>query len=149
MTFDKSSIKKQAANIRQINIVLQKAHKTINSAKITLKSDPEGSFTLSYDSMLKTSLALMLSYGYRPRVQLGHHKTLVEFAKFVLGAKFHLLTTSYERMRKKRNKLLYDVASVSQTEASQAVAVATKYFGVVERKIEENNPQQKLWKPVK
>lgn len=147
VTFDKNTVKKQAVNFKQINQTLEKAYKSIKSAKATLKINPEDSFTLAYESMLKTTLALMLSHGFRPRVQLGHHKTLVEFAKLVLKGKFSQLADTYDRMRKKRNKLLYDVASVGQTEASQAVAIAEKYFVVVENKISEDNPQQKLWRP--
>lgn len=149
MTFDKSAVKKQSINFKQINLTLGKAYKSIESAKATLKINPEDSFTLSHESMLKTTLALMLSCGYRPRIQLGHHKTLVEFAKFILKGNFNAIADTYDRMRKKRNKLVYDVTSVSQTEAEQAIKIAKKYFIIVEDKILLDNPQQKLWRPGK
>jgi len=50
-------------------------------------------------------------------------------------------------MRKKRNKLIYDIDSVGKTEAQEAVRIANKYFEIVEEKIQADNPQQKLWKP--
>ncbi|HOX41593.1 MAG TPA: hypothetical protein PK263_05385 [bacterium] len=96
--------------------------------------------------MLKTTLALMLSCGYRPKTQLGHHAVLVEYAKFVLK-QFSSLTEIYGRMRKKRNKIIYETETVSKSEAQRAVNMATKYFKVVEQKISEDNPQQKLWQP--
>lgn len=145
MNFDFSSVHKQKPDFTQINTILQKSYQTIKSAELTLESDQEASFTLSYESMLKTSLALMLSRGYRPRVQLGHHKTLVLYAKYVLK-QFGSITATYDRMRQKRNKLIYDVASVGKTEAKQALAIAKKYFDIVEDKIAEDNPQQKLWR---
>jgi uncharacterized protein (UPF0332 family) len=147
MDFDFSYVKKQPVNFGQINKILQKAYKTIQSAKTTLKTDPEACFTLAYESMLKTTLALMLSRGFRPKIQLGHHKTLVNYAKYVLKDRFSKITATYDRMRQKRNKLLYDVASVSETEAKQSAIVAEKYFRIVEQKIASDNPQQKLWKP--
>ena len=147
MIFDPLSVKKQPVNFKQINQILQKAHKSILSATATLKINPEDCFTLAYESMLKTTLALILSHGFRPKVQLGHHKTLVEFAKHILKGNFDAIADTYDRMRKKRNKLVYDVASVSQTEAEQAVKIAKRYFKIVEEKISSDNPQQKLWKP--
>lgn len=145
MNFNYSSVRKQKVDFSQINSILQKSYKTIMSAELTLDTDHEASFTLSYESMLKTTLALMLSRGYRPRVQLGHHKTLVLYSKNVLS-QFSEITATYDRMRQKRNKIIYDVASISKTEANQALAVARKYFDVVEEKISVDNPQQKLWK---
>lgn len=145
MSFDYSLAKKQKIDFRQINKILEKSYQTFQSAEVILESDSEASFTLSYESMLKISLALMLSKGYRPRVQLGHHKTLVSFAKEILK-EFSSITATYDRMRQKRNKLIYDIASVSKTEAKQALEIAKKYFDIVEDKIAEDNPQQRLWR---
>lgn len=144
MSFDFSLVHKQKSDFTQINTILQKSYQTIKSAELTLESDQDASFTLSYESMLKTSLALMLSRGYRPRVQLGHHKTLVLYAKHVLN-QFESITAIYDRMRQKRNKLIYDVASVGKTEAKQALVIAKEYFDIVEARIAEDNPQQKLY----
>lgn len=147
MNFDFSYVKKQLVNFTQINKILQKAYKTLQSAKTTLKINPEDCFTLAYESMLKTTLALMLSHGYRPKMQLGHHRTLVNYSKYILKDKFSKITATYDRMRQKRNKLVYDVASVSKTEARQSVLIAKKYFQIVKQKIAQENPQQKLWRP--
>lgn len=88
----------------------------------------------------------MLSKGYRPKVQLGHHKTLVNFARYALK-NFGRLTDTYDRIRKKRNKIIYDIISVSESEANGAIIAAEKYFNIVEDKIIQDNPQQKFWKP--
>jgi len=147
MSFDYSFVNKQPVNFLQINKVLEKAYKSIKSAEATIKVEPESCFTLAYESMLKTSLALMLSRGYRPKMQLGHHKTLVSFAQIVLGNKFSGITSTYDKMRRKRNKLIYDIASVSTTEAKESLKIAEKYFVIVEKKIAEENPQKNLWTP--
>ena len=147
MSFDFSRVKKQPVNFIQINKYLQKAYKTIQTSQKNLSNDEESSFTLAYEAMLKISLALMLSRGYRARTQLGHHGTLVYFAKYVLGNKFSPLMSTYNRMRSKRNKLIYDTNSVTKTEADQAIRTAKRYYKIVEQKISKDNPQQKLWRP--
>ena len=115
-------------------------------SKKSVESNPDDSFSLAYDSMLKTSLALMMSQGFRPKIQLGHHKTLVNFAQSTLSD-FSSLTFAYEKMRKTRNKIIYDDFSVSLSHAENAVQIAEKYFQTVENKIARDNPQQKLWRP--
>ena len=146
MTFDFSTVRKQSIIFSRINKVLLKSWKTLRLAKQSSESSPDDCFALAYDSMLKTSLALMLSRGLRPKIQLGHHKTLVNFAQNVLKG-FHQLTATYEKMRKTRNKIMYDDFSVSISQAENAVRIAEKYFWVVEDKIAQDNPQQKLWRP--
>jgi len=145
LTWDPNAVQKQAVNFAQVNKILEKAYRNLRSAIEV--DNPDSKFTLAYETMLQTSLALMLSYGFRPRQQLGHHRTLVEFAKKVLGQKFFNLTANYDKMRRKRNKLVYDIDSVSKTEALEATKIANKYFEIVENKIQFDNPQQKLWKP--
>lgn len=142
--FDFGSVKKQAVDFRQIEIVLIKAQNSLVSSRSILHDDPESSFTLAYESMLKASMALMFSSGYRPRVQLGHHKTLVNFSKFVLGDAFAGMTATYDKMRSKRNRVIYDVSAVSETESKEGLRIAEKYLKIVKQKIREDNPQLKL-----
>jgi len=146
MSFDFTSVKKQSADFRSVNKVLEKAWKSMQLAKSTTQTNPDDSFVLAYEAMLKTTLALMLSKGYRPKIQLGHHKTLVSFAKYILKG-FEQLTETYDRIRKKRNKIIYDITEVSVSEAERTFAVAEKYFKIVEDRINTDNPQQKLWRP--
>jgi len=146
MTFDFSSVRKQPIIFSRVNKVLAKSWKTLQLSKKSIENSPDDSFALAYDSMLKTSLALMMSRGFRPKVQLGHHKALVNFAQSILKD-FVSLTLTYEKMRKTRNKIIYDDFSVNLSQAKNAVRIAEKYFQVVEDKIAQDNPQQKLWKP--
>jgi uncharacterized protein (UPF0332 family) len=142
--FDFSSVRKHAVDYRQIELVLGKAEKSLASSRNISRQDPESAFTLAYESMLKASMALMFSQGYRPRVQLGHHKTLVGFSQFILGEEFTSLTATYERMRKKRNRVVYDIGAVSKVEVKEALVLAEKYLDIVKKKIMEENPQLKL-----
>jgi uncharacterized protein (UPF0332 family) len=145
MTYDPKLVARQKVDFAQINKILKKAYIGIKSAKQVRESDSK--FELSYGAMLKTAQALMRSYGLRTKAERGHHLILVDFAKNKLGLKFTKLTATYNQMRKKRNKLEYDIDSVSISEAKSAVAVAEKFYSAVEQKISQDNPQQKLWRP--
>lgn len=45
---------------------------------------PETAYEIAYEAMIKSSLALMLSHGQRPRKQLGHHIAIIEICSGVL-----------------------------------------------------------------
>ena len=145
MLFDPQKVKKQSINFQEINKILEKAYKNILEAE--KGSDPDSKFSLAYESMLKTALALLRSYGYRPRSGAGHHAVLVQLSKKILGPKFDNLTSTYNQMRKKRNKILYDINSATKLEAGSSVHIARRFFQAVEQKISKDNPQQKFWKP--
>ncbi len=78
--------------------------------------------------MLKGSLALMLSHGQRPRVQLGHHVAIIEFAEKHLGEFAGPTFALFDRMRRKRNEAFYDIALITDTEAGEAVKTAFEYL---------------------
>lgn len=147
MTYDPKLVARQKVDFGQINKILRKAYVGIKSAKQVTESDSK--FELSYGAMLKTAQALMRSYGLRTKAERGHHQILVNFAKNKLGTKFTKLTATYNQMRKKRNKLEYDIDSVGMLEAKAAVSAAERFYLAVEQKISEDNPQQKLWNSTK
>lgn len=90
--------------------------------------------------MLKGSLALMLSHGQRPRVQLGHHIAIIEFAQRHLDPSLAPSFALFDRMRRKRNDAFYDLALISDVEAEEAVKAAEQYLHVVTTDIESRIP---------
>jgi hypothetical protein len=82
--------------------------------------------------MLKGSLALMLSHGERPRVQLGHHIAIIEFAQKHLDSELAPTFALFDRMRRKRNDAFYEIALISEDEAQEAVRTAESYLQVIE-----------------
>lgn len=147
MPFDFSQLRKQPIDFKQVRGYLVKAAKTNQTAKKIIKENPDIAFKSAYDSLISSTLALMLSMGFRTGSQKGHHKIMVKFAKEILGTKFNSLTSTYNQMRSKRQKLVYEPVSVSETDARGAVITAEKFLVAVEQKISEINPQQKLLKP--
>ena len=63
--------KPQRISPRQVKQFLADAHKKATAARKNLTIDEETAYQTAYQAMIKGSLALMLSHGQRPRVQLG------------------------------------------------------------------------------
>lgn len=90
--------------------------------------------------MIKAGLALMLSHGQRPRVQLGHHVAVIEFAERNLAPEHAPLCVLFDRMRRKRNSAFYDVTVVSLVEAEEAARTAEKLLTAIEADISSRLP---------
>ncbi|MBU4204559.1 hypothetical protein KKE19_04040 [Patescibacteria group bacterium] len=79
---------------------------------------PEVIFKFSYDSLIKTGLALVSSYGYRTKSRQGHHIKILEKLSQILDNKS--IKIMGEAMRKKRNLDLYDGGTIiSNKEAEE------------------------------
>jgi uncharacterized protein (UPF0332 family) len=107
------------------------AVRKVSAARKNLVIDGETAYQTAYQAMLKASLALMLSHGQRPRVQLGHHVAIIEFAQKHLDPGLAATFALFDRMRRKRNDAFYDIALISDVEAKDAVKVAEEYLKIV------------------
>jgi uncharacterized protein (UPF0332 family) len=116
----------------QIERFLQSAEKKLASAHKILAFDEEACLQQAYEAMLKASIGFMLSCGFRPRNQLGHHIAIIEFARVRIDKKHAGLITIFDRLRRKRNTALYDDAGfVSHRDAEQALEAARQYLNVI------------------
>ena len=105
----------------QVKQFLADAHKKAAAARKNLAIDEETAYQTAYQAMLKASLALKLSFGQRPRVQLGHHIAILEFAQKHLDPKHGPLFALFDRMRRKRNDAFYDVAVIAGAVAARMI----------------------------
>lgn len=120
---------------------LEGARKKLKAAYKIADLDEESSYELSYEAMLKASLALILRHGKRPRSQVGHHIAIIEMASFLLGGESADLIRSFDEMRRNRNSFLYggDLFA-SDHEVKDALQVAKQYLELVEGKLKEDRP---------
>ena len=132
--------KPQPVNPQQVKQFLADARKKSIAAKKNLNIDEETAHQIAYEAILKASLALMLSYGQRPRVQLGHHIAIIEFARKHLEPALAPTFDLFDRMRRKRNTAFYDLAVISEVEAEDAVRAAEHYLKVVAADIQKRIP---------
>lgn len=142
---EKGLLRNEGIGFDQINEVLERAYRNIKSAKTLLKdSDEEGSFQLAYQAMLLSGRALVFSYGFRPRT-VGSHKIVVDFTEMTMGKKYKILVKKFDKMRRKRNYLIYGVGlAISKTEAENAIKTAEEFIEKIKEQIQKRNPQEKL-----
>jgi len=140
-----AEIKKQISDFNQIIKYLRSAKRKINIATKILKLSEEAAFQVAYEAMIKASIGLMLSYGVRPRVGPGYHKIVIKFAGRILGKEFKSLIKTFDYMRKKRNRFIYEVDTIiTEKEAEDSIKIANKYLSIIENVIQKKNPQKKL-----
>lgn len=132
--------KPQPVQSKQVNQFLADAKKKAVAARKNLAIEPEIAYQVAYEAMLKGSLALMLSHGHRPRVQLGHHVAIIEFAKKHLDPRLSSTFALFDRMRRKRNDAFYDIAIIDPVEAEGTVNAAESYLKVIEADIRTRIP---------
>ena len=135
-----TTTKPQKTDPKQARQFLADAQKKIVAARKNLVIDEETAYQTAYQAMLKASLALMLSHGQRPRVQLGHHIAIIEFAQKHLDPKLAALFALFDRMRRKRNEAFYDIAVIGDEEAVDAVVAVEKYVQVIAADIQKRFP---------
>jgi len=128
----KGFIKKEKIDFAQVIKVLQKARRSIKSAKVLFADgDFEGSYQLAYEAMLLSGRALVFSYSYRPR-STGSHKIVIDFVEKVFGKKDTTLIFKFDKMRKNRHYLIYGSGlSISKTEAKNAISSAKDFVSEI------------------
>lgn len=138
-------IEKISFSDKQIVSNIRRSKKDLTTAKANLEIDEEWAYTISYHAMLRAGRALMFSLGYRPKGK-NQHKTVVEFCTEILGENFKNLTSRFNRMRVKRHDFIYEPERpIPKTEAIKSLESAERFVKEIMDKIEETNPQKKLF----
>ena len=128
----------------QVAKLVQGAYQDLKEARVTFPVSDRAAYLFAYTAMLKVGRALLFLEGYRPK-GLGQHATVIEVADSLLGKGFSSLTDQFDRMRKKRNLLMYDVGVlISHSEAEEAFKTAERYLDKVREFMEKQDPQLKF-----
>lgn len=94
--------------------------------------------------MLLAGRALVFSFGLRPR-STGSHKIVIDFTEEIIGNDYKILIQKFNRMRRKRNYLIYGVGlAVSDSETDSAIDAAKEFLKTIKKFIKEKNPQADL-----
>lgn len=126
---------------------MQAAYQDLKEARATFPVSDRAAYLFAYTAMLKIGRALLFLKGYRPK-GLGQHETVVEGAGTILGKGFGALTERFDRMRRKRNVLMYEVGGlISHAEAEEAFQTAGQYLDKVRDFMERQDPQLKFGFP--
>ncbi len=132
-------IKPYAASPVEIKQLLQVAKRDLATAEKNLEDAPDWAYSIAYNSLLQTSRALIFQEGYRPRGG-EQHVTVIEFIEEKLGTAHAADVRLFDQMRRKRNRLVYEIAGlVSKKEAEQAIIFAKRFEEDIERIITGQN----------
>ena len=131
MPFDRltksNRIRPHRADQNEIKQLLQLAIRDLSTATRNLDEAPDWAYSIAYNSILQAGRALMFFDGYRPRGG-EQHATVVEFVEERLGAAYTAQVQLFDQMRRKRHRVIYEVAGlVSKQEAEQAIIFAREF----------------------
>ena len=137
-------IKKCPVDYKAIRNLIKRAHVDLKTAKRNYGVDEECAYTYAYNALLRTGLAFMFSHGFYPDIK-NKHLTVVRFATGILGNDFRKLIISYDIMRKKRHKFIYEPAIPCSTkEAKDAIKIAEEFVSEISAIISSKDPQHKF-----
>ena len=120
----------------QIQKSLRLARRDLKTAKKIVSEDPDWGYNIAYNAMLQMARALMFSRGYRPAGE-GQHATTIRFAEITLGEEFASVLEFMDRMRRRRNQAVYDIAGlVSAQEALEAMETAESFVNAISQTLE-------------
>jgi uncharacterized protein (UPF0332 family) len=142
---NKGLIKEENIGFDQISKLLERSFRNIKSAKTLVKDDDkEGAFRFAYEAMLLAGRSLVFSYSFRPR-SIGSHKIVIDFVSESLGKEYKILVQKFDRMRRKRNYLIYGVGlAISDSEAQNAINDAKEFLEIIEKIVKNKNKQKEL-----
>ncbi len=142
--YKEGRIKKCPVDFKAITKLIERSYIDLKTAKRNLNSDEECAYNYAYNAIMRSTLALMFSEGFRPEIK-DKHKTIVRFAGSILGDEFKRLINDYDFMRKKRNRLIYEPdIPCSIKEAKDAIKTAEQFVEKISKLIQEKNPQKEL-----
>lgn len=103
-----------------------------------LSSDQK--YILSYQAAFEAGAALIKCHGYRS-IKTGHHYTVWQCLKELLGEKERKAILLFENAAKKRSKLSYDIAGLaSQKEADEMYVEAQDFVSRLKEEINKFYP---------
>ena len=95
-------------------------------------------FATAYNAALQLSTVILYCTGYRAH-GFGHHYTVLEAAKGIMGKKYYTLFDYFDSCRAKRNRTDYDYAgSISRAEAEELIREVEKFLQTVKDWVKSN-----------
>ncbi len=120
-------IKPYKARPEEIRQLLSVADRDLATAERNLSNDRDWAYTIAYNAILQAARAFMLAKGFRPRGAEAH-ATVVQFIEEALGKPYASQIALFDQMRRKRHRVIYEVAGlVTKQEAEQSLAFAKTF----------------------
>lgn len=124
---EKGQIEKGTFSREQVEDCLRIARRDLTASAEMLGSVHEWAYAIAYNAMLQAGRAFMFHEGYRAKGE-GHHLIVIQFLREGLGPEWKDVLDIMDRMRRKRNRSMYDAAgTISVKEATEAVETARDF----------------------
>ena len=114
---------------KEIKNLLALVRRDIKDAKVGgLSSDRR--FACAYNAILQLATILLYCKGYEPE-GVGHHFTVFQTMKIIMGTDYYTLADYFDSCRAKRNITDYDYAgAISELEAEELIKEAEGFLEV-------------------
>jgi len=122
---------------KEIANLIKLARRDIKDAKLKgLSLDRK--FACAYNAVLQLATILLYCKGYKPK-GIGHHITVFEAMKEILGKDYYELADYFDSCRAKRNITDYDYAGgISEQETEELIKEAESLLKTIFRWLEMN-----------
>jgi uncharacterized protein (UPF0332 family) len=115
---------------REVNNLLAIAGRDIKDAKIEALS-LDRRFACAYNAVLQLATILLYCNGYKPE-GIGHHFTIFQTMKIIMGNQYFELADYFDSCRSKRNITDYDFAgTISDSEVRELIGESESFLEVV------------------
>jgi len=123
-------LRRHKTSQKEISNLLDLVKRDIKDAKVEgLSADRK--FACAYNAVLQLATILLYSKGYKPE-GAGHHFTVFQAMKDIMGRDFFKLVDYFDSCRAKRNITDYDYAGgVSNSESRELIKEAEKFSEIV------------------
>ena len=124
-------IEKVSLSEEEIKDLIDIANRDISTAEFVMTHDIDWALTIAYNSVHQILLAIMYREGFRPKGE-AKHKAVIDFCRIALGNKYKADIDIIDKMRKKRNRAVYQhIKVVSELEAREGIRFAKEFVAKV------------------
>jgi len=136
---NQGKLRKHKTSKEEVNNLLALVKRDIKDAKVKgLSSDRK--FACAYNAILQLATTLLYCKGYEPD-GVGHHFTVFQAMKAIMGSDYHKLADYFDSCRAKRNITDYGYAGgISEVEAKELIKEAEEFQKVVLNWLKKNYP---------
>jgi len=132
-------LKKHKTSRGEITALFKIIKRDISDANIKILS-LDRRFSTAYNAVLQTATIILYCKGYRPS-GWGHHYTVFQSIKIILGKDYEELVDYFDSCRIKRNIVDYDIAGkISEKEVKELIYEAKRFYKKIKNWVEKNYP---------
>lgn len=127
---NQGKLKPHKTSEKEINNFLGLAKRDINDAKVK-EISTDRRFAIAYNAVLQLATIFLYCKGYKPE-GTGHHFTIFQAMKEVMGTSYYKLADYFDSCRAKRNVTDYGyVGGISEAEVEELIREAESFLEVV------------------